>query len=257
MGMFLASYQNECTKLISRKKYIVLLCIGVGICLIWAGLGQLISGVLGRTMGVFSATFSLALTPTPMSALPLFLQIIVPFIIFMCVTDLITVEGADNTMKSMIYRPIERWKLYFSKILAVMTYAAVYLFCVFVVCVVLALLFGSMLHVSEFFIAFASYALTLAPLCILTAFAALVALFGRSGTLTMFILLFLYLMLNALPIFFPFLNEMLFTSYLGWYRLWIGALPGTAKLIHMLLIVLGYGVVFFTAGSLLFDKKDY
>jgi ABC-2 type transport system permease protein len=73
----------------------------------------------------------------------------------------------------------------------------------------------------------------------------------------MFILLFLYLLLNALPIFFPVLNEMLFTSYLSWYRLWIGALPETVKLIHMLLIVLGYGVVFFTAGSLLFDKKDY
>jgi len=256
MRVFLASYRNELDKLISRKKYIVFLCIGAGICLLWAGLGQLVSGIAGQ-LGVFGATLSMTLMPTPMGALPIFLQVIVPFLMFMGITDLITVESADNTIKAMICRPIERWKLYFSKILAVVTYSAVYLACVFIVCAVLNQIFGKPLGIVDLLIALASYALTLAPLAILAAFAALVALFGRSGTLTMFVLLFFYLLLNALPLFFPLLNEMLFTSYLGWYRLWIGVLPGTAKLIHMLLIVLGYGVVFVTAGSLVFDKKDF
>jgi len=75
--------------------------------------------------------------------------------------------------------------------------------------------------------------------------------------LSMFLLLMLYILLSVLPVFFPVLTEILFTSYLGWHRLWIGALPAAGRLVHMLLIVLGYGVVFSTAGSLLFDRKGY
>jgi len=252
MKAFVASCRNEWAKLFARKKYIVFLCIGLGICLIWAVLGQLISNFAQQQGGL-----SLTLAPTPMGALPFFLQVLIPFLMFMGVTDLITVEGADNTMKAMICRPVERWKLYFSKILAVVVYAALYLACVFFVSAVLNQIFGKPHSASELFVALASYALTLVPLAILASFAALVALLGKSGTLTMFLLLLAYLLLCVVPVFFPVLTEMLFTSYLSWYRLWIGALPSAAKLIHMLVIVLGYGVVFLTAGSLLFDRKGY
>jgi len=246
------SFRNELDKLIARKKYIVFLFIGLAICLIWTGLGQVISNFARQQGG-----FSLTLTPSPMGALPFFLQILVPFLMFMGMTDLLTVEGAENTMKAIICRPVERWKLYASKILAVMAYAAMYLASVFIICAVLNQLFGRPLSAADLLIALLSYALTLIPLTILASYAALIALLGRSGTLTMFLLLLTYLLLNVLPVFFPILSEMLFTSYLSWYRLWIGALPGAAKMIHMLLIVFGYGVVFFTAGSLLFEKKEY
>jgi len=252
MSAFLASYRNEWDKLIARKKYIVFLCIGLGICLLWAGLGQVVSSYARQQGGL-----SLTIAPTPMGALPFFLQVLVPFLMFMGLTDLLTAEGADNTMKAMVCRPVERWKLYASKILAVLTYAALYLVCVFIVCAVLNQIFGRPLGVTDLLIALASYALTIVPLAILACFAALVALLGRSGSLTMFLLIALYLLFNVLPVFFPVTSEMLFTSYLSWYRLWIGALPGAAKMIHMLLIVLGYGVVFFTAGSLVFEHKEY
>ena len=94
-------------------------------------------------------------------------------------------------------------------------------------------------------------------LFVLIAFAALVALMGRSGTLTMFVLIALYVAMNILPLVFPVLSELLFTSYLGWYRLWIGVFPAASRLMHMVLVVFGYGAVFFTAGSLLFDRKEY
>ena len=252
MLSFIASYKNEWDKLVARKKYVVFIIIGVAICMIWAAVGQLISNIAMQQGG-----FSLSLAPTPMGALPIFLQILVPFLMFMGATDLLTVEATDNTMKAMICRPVERYKLYASKILAVVTYAAIYLACIFVVCAVLNQIFGRPQSFADLLLSLASYALTLIPLAILASFAALVALLGRSGTLTMFILLMSYLLLNVLPVFFPLLSEMLFTSYLSWYRLWIGALPGAAKLIHMLLIVLGYGAAFFTAGSLIFDRKSY
>ena len=252
MKVLFVSFRNEWDKLLCRKKYLVFICIGVCICLLWTGLGQLSTDFVEQQGG-----YIWNFTPTPMGALPFFLRVLVPFLMFMGLTDLITIEGSENTMKAMICRPIERWKLYASKLLAVMAYAAVYLSCILIASTVLNQLFGKPLGVGEILTALASYALTLIPLTILACFGALVALLGKSGTLTMFILLLLYMLLNILPLFYPVLSEMLFTSYLGWYRIWIGILPATSKLIHVLLILLGYGTVFFMGGSLLFDRKEY
>jgi len=249
---FFAAYRNETDKLILRKKYIGFLILGAVICVIWAGVGAFSTGFMG-TFGGVTVNF----TPTPMGVLPLFLQIIVPLLIFMGVTDLITTEGAEHTMKAMAFRPVERWKLYFAKLSAVITYAAVYLAGVFVISTALNQLLGRSLGVGEIFTSFAAYALTLPPLAVLAGFAALTALFGRSGTLTMFLLVVIYLALNVLPVLFPGLSELLFTSYLGWHRIWIGVLPSASRLLHMIAIVVGYGVVFFTAGSLIFDRREY
>ena len=252
MTAFYASYRNELTKLLRRKKYVVFLIIGAVICILWAVLGGLASGFLGRMGGV-----AINLTPTPMGALGFFLQILIPFLIFMGAADLITQEAAENTMKGMVCRPVERWKLYAGKLLAIMTYAAMYLALVFVVSSLLNQVLGRPLGLNEFFVSFASYMLTLPPLSVLAAFAAMVALAGRSGSLTMLLLIAAYLTMNILPVIFPILSQLLFTSYLGWHRLWIGALPQGFRLLHIISILAGYGAVFFIAGSLIFERKEY
>jgi len=247
-----AAYRNELTKLLRRKKYIVFLIIGAVICMLWAILGGLASGFLGRMGGI-----AINLTPTPMGALGFFLQILIPFLIFMGATDLITMEAAEGTMKGMICRPVERWKLYGGKLLAIMTYAAMYLALVFVVSSILNQMMGRPLGLADFGVSLASYMLTLPPLAVLATFAALIALLGRSGSLTMLLLIAAYMAMNVLPIIFPVFAELLFTSYLGWHRLWIGALPQGFRLVHIISILAGYGVVFFMAGSLIFDRKEY
>jgi len=252
MTALFAAYRGELNKLLRRRKYIVFLVLGVLICVVWAVLGGILSGLAGRHGGVF-----ISLTPTPMGALPFFLQALIPLFIFMGVTDLITVESAEQTMRAMLYCPVERWKLYTGKLLAVMTYAVMYLASVFIVSVALSQTFGRGLSLESIFTAFAAYALTVVPLAVLAAFAAMVALLGRSSTLTMLILVVFYLAMSALPLIFPIFSEILFTSFLGWHRIWIGTLPSFARLVRMLVIVLGYGVVFYTAGSLLFDRKEY
>ena len=252
MRAFLAAYKNETDKIIRRKKYIVFLIIGVAICVLWAVIGGLVSNLIGRYGGLF-----VVLTPTPMGVLPFFLQILLPLLIFMGVADLITSEGADHTMKAMICRPVERWKLYTAKLGAVMSYVTLYLACVFTTSLILNQLFGRGLGLDGFMRALASYALTIPTLAVLAAFAAFVALFGRSGSLVMFLLVVIYLAMSVLPVFFPILSELLFTSFLGWHRLWVGVTPAASRMLHMLVIVAGYGVVFFMAGSLVFDRKEY
>ena len=252
MTSWYAAYRNEADKILQRKKYIVFLLIGAAICILWAVLGNMLSDFIGQRIGIL-----IMLMPTPMGVLPFFLQIVLPLLIFMGTTDLITAEGAEHTMKAMICRPVERWKLYTAKLLAVLTYTAIYLICVFAISTILNQLFGRALPSEELLTALASYALTIPTLAVLTAFAALVSLFGRSSSLIMFLLVVMYLVMSILPVFIPILSELLFTSYLGWYRLWIGVRPQASRLVHMLIIVLSYGVVFFMAGSLVFDRKEY
>ena len=253
MSAFFAAYRNERDKILLRKKYIVFLIIGAVICILWAVLGNIASNAIGQASG----GLRIMLTPSPMGVLPFFLQMLLPLLIFMGVTDLITTEGAEHTMKAMIYRPVERWKLYAAKLMAVMTYVTIYLATVFVLSAILNQLLGRGLSMTGLVEALASYALTIPTLAVLASFAALVALFGRSGSLVMFLLVVMYLAMSVLTVVFPILSELLFTSYLGWYRLWIGVLPDASRLLHMLAIVVGYGLVFFMAGSLVFDRKEY
>jgi len=252
MTSFYAAYRNELTKLFLRKKYIVFLVLGLIICIGWAALAFVAAGLMNRGMGVF---FNLA--PTPMGALPIFLQVILPLLIFMGATDLITTEGAEGTMKGSIFCPVEKWKLYTAKIFAIMMYVVIYLTCIYAASTILNQTMGNALNAGQLLNAFISYALALPPLVVLATFAAFVALLVRSSTLVMLILIGSYLLLNALPLFSPVFSELIFTSYLGWHRLWIGILPSISRLLHMVVILFSYGAVFYIAGSLIFDRKEY
>ena len=257
MSGFYAAYLGEFKKLMWRKKYIVFIVIGIFICLLWAAIGSLAAGAALRFGGI-----PLNLLPTPMGVFPFFAQTLIPLLIFMGVSDLLTAETL--VMKAVLGRPVARWKLYSGKMLAVITYAAIYLACIYIVSVFLNQLMaglagvgGRALGARELIDALFAYALTLLPLAVLTVFAGFIALLGRSASLTMLVLIVVYLSMRILPIAMPIFGELLFTSHIGWHRLWIGARPSASRLIHIMTIVIGYGAVFFTAGSLIFDRKEY
>ena len=247
-----SAYINEITKLRARKKYIVFLLLGLAICIIWALLGNLIARIVQRNMSL-----TIMLAPSPMGVLPLFLHVLLPFLIFMAVTDLFTVESADNTMKAMLILPVERWKLFISKLFAVISYVALYLLGIFICAAICQLIFGKGENVSLLLVSLVSYALILIPLFVLVCFASFISLLGKSGTLTMLLLIIAYIAMCVLPIFIPAISPLLFTSYLKLYVLFIGAIPEFGRLVNMLLIVLSSGAVFLIGSSIIFDKKSY
>lgn len=255
MSAYAASFGNEWKKLLARKKYIVFIIIGIGVCLI----GTIISAVLNNVSFADPSfrEIKINLSTGPMYILGFFTSIMLPFLLFMAATDLFTVESSDNTMKAVLVRPVSRWKLYLAKLSAVLAYVAVYLGIVFVLTSVLYGISRGGVDFGELATSFLAYLLTLVPLSVLICAAGMVAVSMGSGSLVMFVLLLGYLVLNTLPVIFPVLTELLFTSYLGWYKLWIGTLPDPAKLIRMLLTVVGYWAVFFTAGTLIFDRKEF
>jgi len=248
-----AAIKNELTKLFNHKKYFVFMVIGVIISVFWSFLGNMIVKGLSALAGGM-VYMELGFTPT--SSLPLFARVLLPLLIFMGVSDLFTGEFADSTVKASLIRPLHRVKLFSAKALAVLTYTALYLGVILVVGVVTGLISGAVRTPAAFLGAAGSYALTLIPLAVLTAFAVMVSLMFKSGSLVMFLLILSMLFFSALPLIIPRINDLLFTNYLTWYRMWLGSVPPLGKMINVIVILLGYGAVFTFGGMLIFERRD-
>ena len=281
MTAFVASYLNECYKLYSRKKYLVFLACGMLLSIIWSELGMMVGDYLIWTeigtelefllddliywtgLDMLFGDFITMIgaqpvhAPTPLGALPFYQYLVLPIIVFVCSCDLITTEAAEKTMRSIISRPVERWKIYAAKNAATVSYVALYLLAIFLTTATMSTLFGRTLSGADLLHALAAYALSLVPLAALAAFAALLALGGANPSSTFSLLLFSYALLHALPILIPATSELLFTAYLGWHRLWLGARPASGKLLQMVLVLLSSLATFFLLGTLVFERKDY
>jgi len=244
-----AVYCNEAAKVGARKKYTVFVILGALL-----SIGGILPVIfLNRVAGVMIINFDAYY----MWVLPMFAEVVLPLLIFMAATDLFAAEAHDGVIRASLTRPVDRIALFTGKLAAVMTYAAVYLGCIFLTGLIVSFIMTGPDALWPILAGLGSYLLTLVPLAVLACFAALVAQTSKSGTLVMLLCLLIYLAAKVVTIFIPVTTELLFTSFLGWHKLWIGAAPSAGKLLNVTLTVLGYGALFFTAGSMIFTRKDY
>ncbi|MCL2031014.1 MAG: ABC transporter permease [Oscillospiraceae bacterium] len=249
-----AAIRNELKKLILHKKYTVLLIIGVLLGLAWSLTGYLLSAALNAFMGL-GVLWDFNSVPT--SSLPMFAHFYLPMMIFMAVTDLFAGEYGDQTIRAALVRPITRLKLYTAKLSAIMIYITGFLGVVFTANLIAGVFVGGVDSPWVALRSLASFALTLVPLAVLACFAALGAQIIKSGSLLMFSMILSLLLMSVLPLLLPFTRNMLFTSFLGWYRMFAGALPMAGVLVNTALTLLASGAVFYLAGTITFDRKDF
>ena len=246
--------RNELQKLMLYKKYTVLLILGVILGLAWTLTGRL----MALTLNAFAGTgFLWDFNSVPTSSLSMFSQLYLPLMIFMAVTDLFAGEYSDQTIRSSLMRPITRLKLYTAKLTAVMIYIAGFLGVVFAVNMIAGLIVGGVDSIWVVARSLTAFVMTLVPLAVLACFAALAAQVIKSGSLLMFSMIASLLLLKALPLLLPVTRNMLFTDFMGWYRMFTGTLPAPSVLIPASLILLGSGAVFYLAGTMAFDRKDF
>lgn len=250
MTAFYAAYRNEMDKFFLRRKYTALIIVGVIACILLHVLGSVATNFIGQRSGI-----GIILMPTPQGLLPFLLRVVMPLIVFMCATDCVTAEASDLSIRATITRPVERWKVYSAKLFAILSYAFVYMVLIFLASIVSGLFFGN--TPESLLISIVSYLLAIPTLAVLISFAMFIAVLGRSITLTLVVLVIMYAIMSLLPLIFPVMSNLLFTSYLAWHRFWVGISPGFRPLMHIITILLGYGTVFFTSGSLIFDKQEY
>lgn len=243
--MMLASMRIEFQKIMWRRKYQVLLIIAVGYALAVS---------LLSTIGITVGPVTLSLPNVMFSLLPSFNSFVLPLIIFMLTADLYTYELENKSIKCVITRPISRFSVYFSKALAILCYVALLLGAVYVVTGIFQVI--SDRGIKTLGMALIAYLVSLVPLIAFIATASFISVLLSNPSLSMFLNIILYVLMKGAEMVWSNVGALLFTSYTGWYKMWVGS---GVPFLHGLTtagIILSHTLIFFVGGYLLFDRKD-
>ena len=172
--MIKALYLNELEKLRCRKKYIVFAVLDILSCLTVA-VGQLLGEIFSHgalpTAGLFDDML--------LNGFSLYLTFFVPLIALVGYADLFSGEVHDQSLRMLLQRPVERWKLFLTKVLAVFTFCVGYIMLHFVVLFFVKLGFGQT-AVGTFY-ALGAYLLDMIPVFVVVSFFALLHQLVRSS----------------------------------------------------------------------------
>lgn len=248
MQRYWAGTLNEMDKLLAKKKYYVFMIIEIAICILMLILDKLFARVSGGIITFGAADLSLMM-------LTFFIHIYIPLVIFMASCDTFSSEFNDGTVKAILIRPATRFKVYFSKITAVMLLSLGYLAALFLTTVALELLFGEGLR--SFWVSVGAYILDIIPLFVLLLMAVLMNQLTKSSSLTMFLLILVYVLLTVLGIFIPQLSGLLFTGYAQWHNLWLGQTIPFWPMVTKIGLLAGYATVFMSGGYYLFERREF
>lgn len=248
MKRYWAGTLNEMDKLLAKKKYYVFLIIEVAICVLMLVLDKLFSRVSEGIITFGAADLSLMM-------LTFFIHVYIPLIIFMASCDVFASEFHDGTVKAVLIRPVTRLKAYLSKITSVMLLSLGYMAALFLTTVTLELLFGEGLR--SFWVSIGAYILDIVPLFVLLLMAVLMNQLVKSSSLTMFLLILVYVLLTVLSIFIPQLSGLLFTGYAQWHNLWIGQTIPFWPMVAKIGLLAGYATIFMSGGYYLCERREF
>lgn len=250
MAVFQAALLNELEKLSKKKKALLALILSFAVIVI----GQLV--VVGvRTgfgiRGVGSVEFPvLVLSVVVNSILPLFTALVA--------IDCFSGEFSNNVMRVALTRPISRFKLFSAKISAIVLFILVNLLLLLTFSTIAGFLFNAN---SASFASLAktivTYLVSLFPLTVLALGIVLLTMILKSGSTVFFVSILGFIVLKAAGVIFPDFSSLLVTSHLDWYHLWLADSFPLDRIIRGFMLMLGYAIIFFTAGYYLFDKKEF
>ena len=250
MENFKVALINEIEKLYKKKKIIVAAVLS----LIFIIIGQVImTGVRSRygLRGVGSMEF-------PILVLSVVANTIIPLFTALVAIDSFSGEFSQNTMKISLTRPVSRLKFFSAKLISIMIFVFVNLIFVMVFSIVAGFFFNS----NDFTpIGFKriiiSYIVTLFPMLVVTLVIILLTNIVRSGIGVFFIFILLFLGFKVVGMLFYSFSNILFTSLLDWYNLWIMDQIPVLKVIRQFMLMVSYGILLFTVAYYLFEKKDF
>ena len=250
MEGFKATLINEIEKLYKKKKVLVAVILSLALIV----MGQLCIIALRSGFGlrgVSSMEF-------PILVLSVVVNTILPLFIALVTIDSFSGEFSQNTMKISLTRPVTRLKFFTAKLIAIMLFILANLLFVMIFSTIAGFLFNSNSFTIHGIIRILiSYTVTLFPMMVLTMLIAFFTNVIRSGIGVFFLSILIFLVFKVLEIVFSKYSGLFFTSMLDWYTLWIMATFPLSKIIREFMMMLSYGILLFTGGYYLFDKKDF
>ncbi len=247
MNALLLNTKSELKKLLIKKKYLVLTILGAVICLLRLGGNMLIAKVSGGDVVIKSNMI--------ISMLGFTVDILVPLIIFMAVTDLFASEIQEDTMKAALMRPQTRFKVMTAKYLAAFFAGCAVMLVMFVVSLLVQVLSGNPL--SDIPRTLLIYVVDMIPLLSIAAMALLLNMISKSPTLAMLLCIAAYIFFKYLNYYGSTIGQMIFTAYSQWHKVWIGTLLPFGALISKIGILFGSILILYTLSYIIFDKKDF
>ena len=249
MDGFRAAFQNELFKLVKRKKMNA------------AAILAILAVVIGQVaVSAVKHGFGLRLvggTEFPLVVLSAFSYTLLPLFAAFVAIDMFNGEYSSNTMKLTLTRPVSRFGVFSAKVSAIALFIAVNLVFVMVLSLTAGLIFNptssGWLGVARVFL---SYAVTFVPVFVFILLVVLLANLVRGGLSVFFLSVLLFVAFTFLGILVPASSSFLVTSMFDWHTLWIAEKLSGFKIVRQGLIMGGFGVMLFTAGYMLFDRKD-
>ncbi|WP_274364059.1 ABC transporter permease [Paenibacillus thermotolerans] len=249
MEGFKAAYINETVKLLKKKKIIAAAVLSILAVLI----GQVAVTAIKHGFGlrvVGSAEF-------PLVVLSMFSHTILPLFATFAAIDMFNGEFSSNTMKITLMRPVSRFGVFSAKVLNLASFIIANLAFFMALSVLAGVIFNpSSAGLSDFARIVLSYGATFFPVFVFSLLVVLLSNVIRGGLAVFFLSILIYIGFTFAGIVFSGYSSFLITSMFDWYTLWISETVNWYKIVRQLLIMSGCGIMLFTAGYYLFDRKD-
>jgi len=250
MVEFKAALINEIEKLYKRKKVLV----AVVISLVFIIVGQLSMVVLRSGFGVRGVSSM----EFPILVLSVVVNTILPLFTALVTIESFSGEFSQNTMKIALTRPITRLKFYAAKLTAIALFILANLLFVMIFSIAAGCIFNANTFAfTSVFKILISYVVTLIPMVILSIIIAFFANIIRSGIGVFFISIFVFALFKGLGVIFYRFSGVFITSMMSWYTLFnMDSIP-YFKIFLEFMMMISYGIIFFTAGYYIFDNKEF
>jgi len=250
MAVFQAALVNELERLYKKKKAFVAILLSLAVIVI----GELVIVGLRSGFGLRGA----GSVEFPMLVLSVVVNTILPLFTALVAIDSFSGEFSHNSMRITLTRPVSRFKIFTAKVTSIVLFILATLLLLLIFSMSAGLIFNTNSGtLSSLVMTVFSYIVSLLPMVVLALGIVLLANLFKSGISVFFISILAFIVLKVLGVVFSQYSSLFMTTQLDWYNLFLVNSFPLGKIIRQLLIMLGSGIMLFTAGFYLFDKKEF
>ncbi|MBQ3427695.1 MAG: ABC transporter permease [Clostridia bacterium] len=246
MSRFTFAYKKECFKLLHRKKYIVLVILGILVSIVRYGGTALLARLSEDTIKLTSRL--------SLEMLPFAVEILAPTVILFAVCDLFATELSNDTMKVSLLQPVSRFKLLTAKAAAALTAGAASLIVMFVVNLIIQIVAGN--GFSGMGAAFAAYLIDIVPLVGIVFLGITVNLLIGAPAGAAICSIAVYAAMKYLGLYTSAANTLLFTAAAKLHQMLLGHTLPFGALMCRLGILFGSILILYSVSYIIFDKKN-
>ena len=245
---FKATYINELFKIQKKKKLVIALILSIIAVLI----GQISVTLVNQSLGLLIVNS----TELPIIILGIMMYTIFPLFITFIAIDMFNGEYNANTMKLTLTKPASRFCIFTAKFTALASVIVVNLLFVFLLSLIVGIIFNpSSTTASGIFHSLVAYVVSVLPLLVFGLLVIVLANIIRGGLAVFFLTVMIFAGFYVIGLLFTQASSFLFTSMFDWYRLWISEAANLFKLLRLSLIMIGFGLMLYSLGYTLFERK--